>query len=170
MTYGEAKSRCLKMQDELKPKSDLLEKLPGFFDAAQKEVAQYYPIWREKRYSETDERTLPADCWEPWTIQGDGFLWFWGQDAKFDGLPDDFALKYKAWPETITADTPDSQELETQEEAVLAVIYLAAAMCQQMEYNQRYFSTFYSMYQGKMQNLAAPDKNVAVVIEPGFDI
>lgn len=54
MTYGEAKSRCLKMQDELKPKSDLLEKLPGFFDAAQKEVAQYYPIWREKRYSETD--------------------------------------------------------------------------------------------------------------------
>lgn len=38
--YGEAKSRCLKMQDELKPKSDLLEKLPGFFDAAQKEVAQ----------------------------------------------------------------------------------------------------------------------------------
>lgn len=69
------------MQDELKPKSDLLEKLPGFFDAAQKEVAQYYPIWREKRYSETDERTLPADCWEPWTIQGDGFLWFWDQDA-----------------------------------------------------------------------------------------
>ena len=29
MTYGEAKSRCLKMQDELKPKSDLLEKLPA---------------------------------------------------------------------------------------------------------------------------------------------
>lgn len=47
---------------------------------------------------------------------------------------------------------------------MLAVIYLAAAMCQQMEYDQRYFSTFYSMYQGKMQNLAAQDKNVAVVI------
>lgn len=170
MTYGEAKKQCLKMQDELKPKSDLTDKLPGFFDAAQKEVAQYYPIWRTQNYDYMDERILPADCWKPWSITHGCFTWFWTDDTKFDGLPDRFALKYKAWPQTITAETPDSYELETQEEAVLAVIYLVAAMCQQMEYDQRYFSTFYSQYQGKMQNLMGDSQGVAVVVSPDFDI
>lgn len=49
MTLGEAKSEVLKLLDETKPKADLTGKLDRFFDMGQKEVALYYPIWREKR-------------------------------------------------------------------------------------------------------------------------
>ncbi len=170
MKYGEAKARCLELQDEMKPKADLLEKLPGFFDTGQKEVAQYYPIWREKAYTAEDARVLPADCWKPWTVNAGGVVQTWDQDAGFAGLPEEFTLSYKAWPKTITADTPDDEELDTPEEAVLAVIYFAAAACQQMEHDQRFFSTFYSQYQGKMQNLMQDTRSVAVVVPPDFEI
>ena len=36
-----------------------LGKLDRFFDMGQKEVALYYPIWREKTYAAEDEKTLP---------------------------------------------------------------------------------------------------------------
>lgn len=48
MTLGEAKSEVLKLLDETKPKADPTGKLDRFFDMGQKEVALYYPIWREK--------------------------------------------------------------------------------------------------------------------------
>ena len=65
MTLGEAKSEVLKLLDETKPKADPTGKLDRFFDMGQKEVALYYPIWREKTYAAEDEKTLPQDCCKP---------------------------------------------------------------------------------------------------------
>ena len=65
MMLGDAKSEVLKLLDETKPKVDLTWKLDRFFDMGQKEVALYYPIWREKTYAAEDEKTLPQDCYKP---------------------------------------------------------------------------------------------------------
>ena len=72
MTLGEAKSEVLKLLDETKPKADLTGRLDRFFDMGQKEVALYYPIWREKTYAAEDEKTLPQDCCKPRYVIVDG--------------------------------------------------------------------------------------------------
>lgn len=171
MTYGEAKKRVLQLMDEVNPKADLTEKLPLFFDMGQKEVARYYPIWRTAVYTEDTPRALPADCWEPGEIVVDGrVLALWDRMAKFDGLPEAFDLHYKAWPAAVTEGTEEGTEMDTPEEAMLAVLYFVAAKCQEMEYDQRYFQNFFSEYQGQLANLAALAQGVAVVEPPEWTI
>lgn len=171
MTYGEAKKRVLQLMDELNPKEDLTEKLPLFFDMGQKEVARYYPIWRTAAYEADTPRELPADCWEPQEVLADGrVLALWDRTAGFEGLPERFNLRYKAWPADVSGLTGEGEELDTPQEAVLAVLYFVAAKCQEMEYDQRYFQNFFSEYQGQLANLAALARGVAVVEPPEWTI
>lgn len=167
MTYGQAKKQVLYLMDELKPKADLLEKLPGYFDMGQKEVARYYPLWREAEYGPGQARELPTDCWEPWLVLAQGkVLAVWSDVSGFAGLPERFTLRYKALPGEITAGTGENTALDTPEEAIPAVLYFVAAKCQEMEYDQRYFQNFFAEYQGQLANLATLEKGVALV-EPG---
>ena len=119
MTLGEAKSEVLKLLDETKPKADLTGKLDRFFDMGQKEVALYYPIWREKTYAAEDEKTLPQDCCKPRYVIVDGIAHPY---TKYSQLPDAFTLRYEAYPADIPDNAPDETEFDLPDEAVLAVI------------------------------------------------
>ena len=62
---------------------------------------------------------------------------------------------YEKIPESITSTTEADYELELPEKAVLAMAYYIAAQCNSMEYDQRFFQSFFAQYQGKLANLAA---------------
>lgn len=170
MTYGEAKTRVLKLMDELKPKSDLTGKLPGFFDAGQKEVALYCPIWRTQEYEADSPRVLPEDCLEPGVVLAAGkVVCGWPQGRSWE-LPETFTLRYQARPKTITESTSESEPLEVSEEAAQAVILYVAAKCQEMEHDQRFFQNFFAEYQGALANLSDRVAGAAYVIPAEIDI
>ena len=170
MTYGEAKTRVLKLMDELKPKSDLTDKLPGFFDAGQKEVALYCPIWRTQEYEADSPRVLPEDCLEPGAVLAAGkVVCSWPQGRSWE-LPETFTLRYQARPKTITESTSESEPLEVSEEAAQAVILYVAAKCQEMEHDQRFFQNFFAEYQGALANLSDRVAGAAYVIPAEIDI
>ena len=60
-------------------------------------------------------------------------------------------------------------ELEVAEEAASAVLFYVAAQCNSMEYDQRFFQSFYAQYQGKMANLAAEQQGPVAVVEVSGD-
>ena len=162
MTLGEAKKRVLLLLDESRPKNDLTGKLDRFFDMGQKEVALYYPIYKIREYTQEDPRELPQDCFRAVQVIKDGI---WMPYDKTQPLPDtDFSLRYEAFPQEIPENAADDTVLSLPDEAVLAVIFFVAAQCNSMEYDQRFFQSFYAQYQGKLSNLIAdPDGPVAVV-------
>ena len=55
--------------------------------------------------------------------------------------------------------------LDLPEEAAPAVIFYAAAQCNSMEYDQRFFQSFYAQYQGKLANLTANPQGPFAVVE-----
>ena len=167
MTLGEAKSEVLKLLDETKPKIDLTGKLDRFFDMGQKEVALYYPIWREKTYAAEDEKTLPQDCCKPRYVIVDGIAHPY---TKYSQLPDAFTLRYEAYPADIPDNAPDETEFDLPDEAVLAVIFFAAAQTQSMEYDQRFFQSFYAQYQGKLSNLSGMTDGPTAVVMGGCNV
>ena len=167
MTLGEAKSEVLKLLDETKPKADLTGRLDRFFDMGQKEVALYYPIWREKTYAAEDEKTLPQDCCKPRYVIVDGIAHPY---TKYSQLPDAFTLRYEAYPADIPDNAPDETEFDLPDEAVLAVIFFAAAQTQSMEYDQRFFQSFYAQYQGKLSNLSGQADGPAAVVTGGCNV
>lgn len=120
MTLGEAKSEVLKLLDETKPKVDLTGKLDRFFDMGQKEVALYYPIWREKTYAAEDEKTLPQDCCKPRYVIVDGIAHPY---TKYSQLPDAFTLRYEAYPADIPDNAPDETEFDFQHLSAQRVAY-----------------------------------------------
>ena len=103
---------------------------------------RYYPIWREKTYAAEDEKTLPQDCCKPRYVIVDGIAHPY---TKYSQLPDAFTLRYEAYPADIPDNAPDETEFDLPDEAVLAVIFFAAAQTQSMEYDQRFFQSFYAV-------------------------
>lgn len=164
MTLGQAKSEVLKLLDETKPKADLTGKLDRFFDMGQKEAALYCPIWREKAYAAQDEKTLPQDCCKPRWVIADGIAHPYSRHAP---LPDAFVLRYEAYPADIPDNAPDETKFDLPDEAMLAVILFVAAQTQSMEYDQRFFHSFYAQYQGKLANLSAMRGGPAAVVTGG---
>ena len=144
-----------------------LGKLDRFFDMGQKEVALYYPIWREKTYAAEDEKTLPQDCCKPRYVIVDGIAHPY---TKYSQLPDAFTLRYEAYPADIPDNAPDETEFDLPDEAVLAVIFFAAAQTQSMEYDQRFFQSFYAQYQGKLSNLSGQADGPAAVVTGGCNV
>lgn len=167
MMLGDAKSEVLKLLDETKPRVDLTWKLDRFFDMGQKEVALYYPIWREKMYTAEDEKTLPQDCYKPRYVIVDGIAHPY---TKYSQLPDAFTLRYEAYPADIPDNAPDETEFDLPDEAVLAVILFVAAQTQSMEYDQRFFQSFYAQYQGKLSNLSGQADGPAAVVTGGCNV
>lgn len=166
MTLGKAKEKLNQILDDNKPKADFSSKLNSFFDMGQKEIALYYPIFRTKKYKDGDIPTLPFDCFSAVQVFSDGaFTHFTVEDGAIIGATTPFTLRYKARVEDITQETPDSYELETQEEAIIALLYFVAAQSLTMEHDQRFFQSFYAQYQGKLQNLSADVKHAACVIK-----
>lgn len=162
MNLGELKTLVYKLLDESRPKTDLTEKIPVFVDAGQKEVSIYAPIWRQEQYEADGE--LPMDCRRPDRVvdeSGTPLAWHvvQGMDTKTlaaERYP--CILVYEAIPADVTDKTPDGKELEIGEQAALAVVLYVAAQCNSLEYDQRFFQSFYAQYQGKLANLAgAPD-------------
>ena len=78
--------------------------------------------------------------------------------TKYSQLPDAFTLRYEAYPADIPDNAPDETEFDLPDEAVLAVIFFAAAQTQSMEYDQRFFPELYAQYQGKLSNLSGQDR------------
>ena len=180
MTYGEAKSRVLKILDETKPKADVLNKLPSFFDIAQLEVAAIAPLKKsailEKGKGEFSV-ALPADFWKVrrvWSIDSEGnrtafdrFFAYPHELRVFIAGEMTLELEYNARPTAIDEQTADEWELELSDEANDAMIFFVAAQCHSTEYDQRFFNSFYAQYQGRLQNLAANEPAVATVVGGG---
>ena len=167
MTLGQAKERLKQLLDESKPKADLTGKLDRFFDMGQKEVALYYPIYRTKEYAAGEARALPGDFFRGCQVVADGV---WHAYDPAAALPQGaFTLRYEARPADIPENAPDSLELEVAEEAASAVLFYVAAQCNSMEYDQRFFQSFYAQYQGKMVNLAAEQQGPVAVVEVSGD-
>ena len=174
MTLGELKTLVYKLLDESRPKTDLTSKIPVFVDAGQKEVSIYAPIWRQEEYTEAGE--LPIDCRRPdRVVDADGVPMSWRLAQGLDSttlMAERYpcVLVYEAIPEDITGDTPDSQELEIGEKAVLAVVLYVAAQCNSLEYDQRFFQSFYAQYQGKLANLAGDADGPAMAVIPDSEL
>lgn len=168
MTLGEVKERVLKLLDESKPKNDLTEKIPLFVDAGQKEVSIYCPIVQAEQFLAEDE--LPTMCRKVIRVEDeDGVPVEYrvimdenGKRLAADSYP--CTLLYEKIPRDITVDSADETKLEISEKAALAVIFYAAAQCNSMEYDQRFFQSFYAQYQGKLQNLTADAGGAAMAV------
>lgn len=160
VTYGQLKALVLKLLDESNPKNDLTVKIPVFADTAQREVSLYCPV-RVVLPVEGDT-LLPEDCRRVTSVlsmqaeasveyrviqTADGALL---QSEVYPAL-----IWYEKIPESITSTTEVDYELELPEKAVLAMAYYIAAQCNSMEYDQRFFQSFFAQYQGKLANLAA---------------
>ena len=180
MTYGEAKSRVLKILDETKPKADILNKLPSFFDIAQLEVAAIAPLKKSVILEKGKGKfavALPADFWKlrrVWSIDIEGnrtafdrFFAYPHELRVFIAGEMTLELEYNARPTTIDENTADEWELELSDEANDAMIFFVAAQCHSTEYDQWFFNSFYAQYQGRLQNLAANEPAVATVVGGG---
>ncbi len=179
MTYGEAKSRVLKILDETKPKADVLGKLPSFFDIAQLEVAGVSPLKKSALIGKGKGEfavPLPAEFWKVrrvWVVDEYGRTPF----DRYFAYPHELRifmvdaltleLEYNARPTTIDAQTADDFPLELSDEANDAMLFFVAAQCHSTEYDQRFFNSFYAQYQGRLQNLAANEPAVATVVGGG---
>ena len=163
MTLGQAKERLKQLLDESRPKADLTGKFNLFLDMGQKEVALYYPIYRVKEYAADSPRALPEDFYRGCQVVAEG-NWF-PYDATAALPAGAFALRYEARPADIPENAADSMVLDLPEEAAPAVIFYAAAQCNSMEYDQRFFQSFYAQYQGKLANLTANPQGPFAVVE-----
>ena len=90
--------------------------------------------------------------------------------TKYSQLPDAFTLRYEAYPADIPDNAPDETEFDLPDEAVLAVIFFAAAQTQSMEYDQRFFQSFYAQYQGKLSNLSGMTDGPTAVVMGGCNV
>lgn len=170
MTYAEVKNLLLKLIDESKPKSDITEKLPTFFDSAQKKLAMYYPIYRTKNYTQDDVKIVPEDFGRAFRVfdENEQAKRFKIKDKIIMCSADNFELVYEAVPQDLPLNVADDYLMETQAEAKLALVFYVAAMLNQTEYDQRFFSSYYAQYQGELQNLNATARQpLAVPINGG---
>lgn len=62
MTLGEAKARLRALLDETGENPPGEGRLERFFEMGQREIALYWPPYKEKAYGEADARVLPEDC------------------------------------------------------------------------------------------------------------
>ena len=90
--------------------------------------------------------------------------------TKYSQLPDAFTLRYEAYPADIPDNAPDETEFDLPDEAVLAVILFVAAQTQSMEYDQRFFQSFYAQYQGKLSNLSGMTDGPTAVVMGGCNV
>lgn len=159
MNLGQLKAQVYKLLDESRPKADLTDKIPVFADMAQKEVSIYAPIWKQAEYDQED--LLPKDCRRPdRVVDENGMPLAWRviqgyREKTLTAQSYPCLLVYEAIPKDVTSDTQDDYELEISEKAALAVVLYVAAQCNSLEYDQRFFQSFYAQYQGKLANLAA---------------
>ncbi len=163
-TVAQLKTLVLKLLDESSPKNDLTAKIPVFMDTAQKEVSLYCPI-RAMWIAETGG-TVPDTLRKVLSVRAeDGTAVPYQTRAGTDGIvlkaeSYPVLVEYEKIPENITAETPQDTLLELPERAVLAMAYYIAAQCNSLEYDQRFFQSFYAQYQGKLQNLASDPEGV----------
>lgn len=163
-TVAQLKTLVLKLLDESSPKNDLTAKIPVFMDTAQKEVSLYCPIraqWRAEAGG-----TVPADVRKVLSVRAEnGSAVPYQTRTGADGLVLEaesypVLVEYEKIPDDITAGTPQDAPLELPERAVLAMAYYIAAQCNSLEYDQRFFQSFFAEYQGKLQNLANDPEGV----------
>lgn len=163
-TVAQLKTLVLKLLDESSPKNDLTAKIPVFMDTAQKEVSLYCPI-RAMWIAEAGG-TVPDDLRKVLSVRTeDGTAVPYQTRAGADGIVLEAAsypvlVEYEKIPEDITVETPQDYLLKLPERAVLAMAYYIAAQCNSLEYDQRFFQSFYAQYQGKLQNLASDPEGV----------
>lgn len=165
MTLGEAKARLRALLDETGENPPGEGRLERFFEMGQREIALYWPPYKEKAYGEADARVLPEDCDCPLLLR-----WPKGQAAVFDpavGLPEEgaFLLGYRPKIAAIVPGAAEDTPLTLDEEANEALLFFVAAQCCAMEEDQRYFQNFYAQYQGRLANLSLYPKGPAGVVE-----
>lgn len=163
-TVGQLKNLVLKLLDESNPKKDFSEKIPVFMDTAQKEVSLYCPI--RVQWVADQDGLAPRTVRKILSVRDRS-----GQAVPYQTRmgPDGIFLQAQNYPvlaecekipEDITAQTKDDYKIELPERAVLAMAYYIAAQCNSLEYDQRFFQSFFAQYQGKLQNLAGDPEGV----------
>ena len=167
-TVGQLKDLVLKLLDESKPKTDLTGKIPVFMDTAQKEVSLYCPI--RAQYQAQADTTVPEDLRKILSVRQED-----GTAVPYYTVPGETGtvlvaavypvdVEYEKIPADITAATEADYKLELPERAVLAMAYYIATQCNSLEYDQRFFQSFFAQYQGKLQNLSNDPEGVQFTV------
>ena len=116
--------------------------------------------------------TLPSDCWLPFTgglkvPEGRRYGRYFGY--RFIGgrielpfwAPSDLVLEYWRYPNSVSADTPDSTELDNTPDVHECLVFYVAAHL--LAYDDAYrYTVFLNMYEERRKHLREP-----VWIEPG---
>ena len=168
MTVGRVRQLVYKLLDESKPKSDLTAKIPQFIDAAQKEISLYCPI--QKAVTLMEDVDIPEDFRRVLRVIGpDGVPLPW-QMSEATGERQihvqyyPAVMLYEKIPDDVPDTVQDEQELELPERTLMAVVFFVAAQCNSLEYDQRFFQSFYAQYQGKLANLSQDVDNPTMTV------
>lgn len=170
MTLGNAKILLLTILDEKNAKADVTSKLPIFFSEGQKEIAQYYPVYKAVEFSAGEAMPLPADFYKAAYVQTQSGTYI---DFKINNHMlecknnDGVKLMYEMIVEDMPSNVTDDFILVTQSEAIMALVYYVAAQLNNNEDNMGVFQSYFAQYQGKLQNLLQQPKIAAARVIAG---
>lgn len=139
MTLGEGKRKAAELLDEYgggEMDEELEDRLPDFFDIAQKRLAQLKRIVRVAELERTAgqwECPLPEDCMSLYRVWRNGRVCNLRYRLRGNTLlvpPEEDAeieVEYFAMPRTVDGSTPDEYEFEIGEDAAQCMPFFAAA-------------------------------------------
>ena len=140
MNILQVKQKVMAYLDEIDSPSllanigDYINKMYPIIDSVQKELAfMVCPVKKEQEVTaESGELALPDDLYEITGIKGEdgGTLTLYYRDNRtLKNVPDGtYTVSYNAIPATIAAGTPDTYQLEIDEEGCEALIYGVCAL------------------------------------------
>ena len=156
--------------------NDIRRKLPYLADTAQKVVAQYAKIYRSFACDVTDTDThiiLPDDIYHVEYAVDEQGAYVLGFREHADNTvtfsaPGTYTLWYSKIPDAVPTENNENYVFELQDLACEIMILGVCASIQRMEYDLRYFTNFFTEYQGMLQNLN-PRLFGAVIVTGGED-
>ena len=164
MTLGDGKRRVLMLLDEystggaLTVDGDLDARMNDFFDAAQRDMAQWQPILRRADVvlDGTGAQALPSDVGRVRDIRRNGrrargYEVIDGRLVYAPGDTSTLTLDYAARPKAVAPDTPDDYVFEVTEEAAGCLPFFVAAQ-QLIPDLVMDYGAFYELYL-KLRNL-----------------
>ena len=166
MTFGEGKSRVLKLLDEYGVgqggEEELELRMADFFDIAQKRMAQLRPIpaLRElERQPGVTDYAMPGDFLALRRIYRGGrpyrgFAWRAGKLVVPESERQPVLIEYSRLPATVSEETEDDYVFEVAEDAAQCMPFFVAAQCLYSDLVQD-GSAFMEIYERMVRELGA---------------
>ncbi len=177
MTLKEAMGKTMVLLDEVTSHNltqnmeDYVYKLYPLFDSVQRELSTLCkPIEKEVMVTaEGGQLAQPGDCYEALGLYTDGLAVGYEKFGKVLFVPDGtYTLKYHAYPDEITKDTPDDYVFQIDEDAQEVMLYgVCAGICINDE--PELYNTYLDRYNTGMMNiLQRLQQNATAMVKGGL--